>query len=301
MSNSLFRWQSKFSHRIFLARKDLHRLTVPRNGESLTLLFILGCQRSGTTLMTKIFEKDWQVKVYPEHSKLSAVDQLDGLRLNRLPDIRQELSKDRYPLVVMKPLVESQNTLDLLDYFTDAYSLWMFRHYKDVAASNLKRFGIGNGIKNLRFIVTDRGSNWRVDNLPENVRRLVREHFSESMDPYDAAALFWYVRNTLFFDQQLDHHPRVKLCRYADLVRSPIESMQSVYSYVHQPYPGDQVVADVHSTSIGKGQQNELSDEIEELCNQMWARLVGAAESSGIIQAPEKMNSSSLQNLTFTD
>lgn len=301
MSNSLLRWQSKFSHRIFLARKDLHRLTVPRNGDSLTLLLIFGCQRSGTTLMTKIFEKDWQVKVYPEHSKLSAVDQLDGLRLNPLPDIRQELSKDRYPLVVMKPLVESQNAHNLLDYFSDAYSLWMFRHYKDVAASNLKRFGIGNGIKNLRFIATDRVSNWRVDNLPEYVRRLVREHFSESMDPYDAAALFWYVRNTLFFDQQLDHHPRVKLCHYADLVRFPVESMQSVYSYVHQPYPGDQVVADVHSTSIGKGQHNELSVEIEELCNQMWVRLVNEAESSGIIQAPGKMNSSSLQNLTSID
>ncbi len=286
MSNSLLRWQLKLSHRIFLARKDFYRMTVPGTSNPQTLLLILGCQRSGTTLMTKIFEKDWQVKVYPEHSKLSTGDQLDGLRLNPLPDVSQELTKDRYPLIVLKPLVESQIGHRLLDYFDDAYGLWMYRHYKDVAASNLKRFGFDNGIKNLRFIASDRISNWRAENLPEYVHSLVREHFSESMHPYDAAALFWYVRNTLFFDQHLDRHPRVKLCRYADLVLNPKESVQAVYSYVNQPYPGDQVIEDVHSSSIGKGQQSQISAEIEELCSHMWTRLEDAAESSGILQFP---------------
>ena len=286
MSNSSVDWQSKLSHRLFLARKDLYHLTLPGNYDNQVVLLILGCQRSGTTLMTKIFEKDWQVKVYSEHSKLSAGDQLDGLRLNPLTEVRHELSKDRYPFIVLKPLVESQNAHYLFDNFDGAYGLWMYRHYKDVAASNLKRFGKGNGIKNLRFIAGDRVSNWRAENLSEYVRNLVREHFSESMDPYDAAALFWYVRNTLYFDQHLDRHPRIKLCHYADLVQSPEDSVQAIYSYLHQPYPGDQVIEDVHSTSIGKGQQSELSVEIEDLCGHMWARLEDAAKSSGILHIP---------------
>lgn len=286
MSNLLVRWQSKLSHRVFLARKDIFRLTVPGNSDSQALLLILGCQRSGTTLVTRIFEKDWQVKVYPEHSKLSVGDKLDGLRLNPLPDVHQKLAKDRYPLVVLKPLVESQDAHHLLDYFDGAFGLWMYRHYKDVAASNLKRFGIRNGIKNLRYIASDRVSNWRAEYLPEYVRSLVREHFSESMDPYDAAALFWYVRNTLYFDQHLDRHPRVKLCRYADLVQNPEDSVQAIYRYVHQPYPGNRVIEDVHATSVGKGQQGELSVEIEELCSHMWTRLEDATESSGILHIP---------------
>ena len=51
-----------------------------------TTLLVLGCQRSGTTLVTDLFAADPAVKVYPEHSELSARD-AHGLRLDLRRDV----------------------------------------------------------------------------------------------------------------------------------------------------------------------------------------------------------------------
>jgi hypothetical protein len=262
----------KLNRRVFLARKHLRRVLTPRERTRQHVLFILGAQRSGTTLMTRILEADWEAKVYPEHSKLSSGDTLDGLRLNPYPEVRDVIARDRYPLVVLKPLVESQNTDHLLHAFPGSRAVWMLRHYKDVAVSNLDRFGISNGIKNLRFIVSGQDQNWRAEGLPAEMVDLVKSHFSERMDPYDAAALFWYVRNTFFFDLALGAEPAVKICRYADLVERPGMVMAEIYDFADRPYPGNQIIKGVFKTSLGRGEHIRLSPEIESLCQELWDR-----------------------------
>ena len=165
----------KATHRWFLLRKDLQRVRANAPRSPKQILFIIGCQRSGTTLMTEILEKDWDVKVYPEHSPLSNQDRLDGLRLNPLPEVKRALDADRYPLVVLKPLVETQNADGLLEFFPRSRAIWMYRHYRDVANSNLKRFGMDNGRKNLSHIARNDITNWRAERLPQEVRDLVMQ------------------------------------------------------------------------------------------------------------------------------
>ena len=262
----------KVSRQVFLARKELRQAFHTRKADGPQILFILGAQRSGTTLMTHILEADWDAKVYPEHSKLSSGDTLDNLRLNPYPDVKRVIDKDRYPLVALKPLVESQNTDRLLRAFPGSKAIWMLRHYKDVAVSNLDRFGLSNGIKNLRYIATDQDWNWRAESLPSEVRSLVKAHFSEGMDPYDAAALFWYVRNTFYFDLALGAEPSVYLCRYSDLIEQPGKVVGGIYDFVHRPYPGDHIVSHVFKSSVGRGQHIQLSPAIEQLCQGLWER-----------------------------
>jgi hypothetical protein len=262
----------KLNRRFYLARKALRRLINPHKGDGHQVLFILGAQRSGTTLMTRILEVDWEARVYPEHSKLSSADTLDGLRLNPYDEVREVIARDRYPLIVLKPLVESQNTDRLLRAFPGSRAVWMLRHYKDVAVSNLDRFGISNGIKNLRFIITGQDQNWRAEGLPAEVVDLVKSHFSEGMDPYDAAALFWYVRNTFFFNLALGAEPAVKICRYDDLVERPGVVMAEIYDFVGRPYPGDHIVKGVFKSSLKRGEHIRLSPGIESHCQELWDR-----------------------------
>lgn len=268
----------KISRRIFLARKDFQRAFQSWEASGQQILFILGAQRSGTTLMTHILEADCDAKVYPEHSKLSSGDTLDGLRLNPYPEVKGVIARDRYPLVVLKPLVESQNTDRLLHAFPGSKAVWMLRHFKDVAISNLDRFGLSNGIKNLRYIATDQVQNWRAESLSPEVVALVKTHFSEGMDPYDAAALFWYVRNTFYFDLALSAEPAVHLCRYADLVERPGKVMGDIYAFVGRPYPGDHIVKGVFKSSLKRGSHIQLSPEIESLCQGMWERFGPSTE-----------------------
>ena len=102
------------------------------------VLMIVGCQRSGTTLMARLFDADRDCRVFEEFSSLSSVGK-DGIRLNPLPDVAAVLSRVPAPLVVMKPLVETQRVRTLLNYFPNAKALFMYRRYADVANSDLQQ------------------------------------------------------------------------------------------------------------------------------------------------------------------
>lgn len=256
----------KYFYQNFLLRaKNQHRL-----------LFIIGCQRSGTSLINRIFARDLNVSVYRESSRLSSNDPSsiakNKLRLNSFSDVKAALDKDKAPFIVFKPLVETQNVLDILDYFSESKALWMYRHFKDVVNSLLKKFSINVGIRNLKSIVENNQENWYSEKVPENIRRIVIQHFSEQMSPYDAAALFWFVRNQLFYELQLDHNSRVLMCRYEDLVTQPNQVMQNIYQFVGAHY-GDGNSWEVHSNSVQKGYSVQLLPEIEELCNDLLMKL----------------------------
>ena len=149
--------------------------------------------------MNKILDRDWNTKVYRERSKLTSHDAERKIRLNPLHLVKRDLDNDRVPTIILKPLVETQNSLKLLSYFTDSKALWIYRHYKDVACSNLKYFGTACGLRDLRPIVENSRQNWRSESIPKEIRDMILELFSENMEPLDAAALFWFSPQQLFF------------------------------------------------------------------------------------------------------
>jgi hypothetical protein len=252
-------------------KKIIYQAMKPRASQK-QILFIVGCQRSGTSLMVRIFDKDLNSKSFSERSVLSTRDE-KGFRLNPLDEVSEEFEKVRAPFIILKPLVESQNLPKLLDYFKGSKALWMYRHYKDVSASNLRHFGEQNGINDLRPIAENETGNWRNENLSTISREMIKKFYSEDMNAYDAAVLFWYARNSLFFDLELDNSPDVFICKYKDLVMQPGRMMRGIYAKVRQPYPGDGIVSEVHSQSFGKGKELKLSEEVEELAEMMLSRL----------------------------
>jgi hypothetical protein len=155
----------------------------------------------------------------------------------------------------------------------------MFRNYKDVASSNIKHFGIDNGIKDLRPIVHNEPNNWRSEKASDYVRETISKHFSENMNPYDAAVLFWFARNSIFFDLQLDKDPRVMMCCYEDLVVDPEKYVRSIYQQVGQVYPATGITTEVHSNSRRKGRDIELSPEIEQVAQELQKKLEAAYQT----------------------
>ena len=206
---------------------------------------------------------------YGEASKLSYMESDRRLRLRPLADIKNELERDRASLIVLKPLVESQNTTTLLHEFENSKAVWIYRHFKDVASSNIGRFGQANSINDLRPMVENHPDNWRSEKLSKESRALVQKHFSGRMNPQDAAVLFWIVRNRIYFEMELDTHADVLLCRYEDLTRNPSQVMQQIYEFVGQEYPGDEIVSDTHTKSISKGAGVVLTAEIESIAAEL--------------------------------
>ncbi len=264
-------------------KKNIYQALRPR-AEQKTILFILGCQRSGTTLLTRIFDKDLSSRCYPEFSRLSSQDRTNGrrgIRLNPVAGIAREFNRLRASLIVLKPLVESQNAPCLLEYFEGSRALWVYRNYRDVALSNLRHFSRENGINDLRPIVENEPGNWRAENVGQEVREAVAEFFSEGMNPLDAAVLFWYVRNTHFFARGLEGDPNVLMCKYDELVSKPRRVLRGLYWWLGLPYPGDDIIREVRPPVPHQQNVPRLSPGVEALAEGLMSRLDAAYAGKG--------------------
>ena len=258
---------TKFKKNIFYLNKEINSW-LKKNNDDKNIIFITGCQRSGTTLMTEIFDRNLNIKVFGEFSELSNMDKYK-IRLNPHNQVKIVIDKKNYPFIVLKPIVENQNISELLEFFKPSKALWMYRNFKDVALSNIKKFGIRNGINDLTPIKNNVSNNWRNEKTTEKTRQLVDKYFSEEMDPYDAAALFWYTRNILFFDQNLENSEKVRLFKYEDIVLNTKASMKKIYQFLGVNYYKDREFSIVHSMSVDKGKKISLSPHIEKICSDL--------------------------------
>jgi hypothetical protein len=228
--------------------------------------------------MLHLFDADRRSVIFPERSSLSS-DAEDRLRLKPLPEVKRRLERIRAPLLVLKPLVESQNAPKLLDGIDNSYAIWMYRRPESVAASDIAYFGVENGERNLRLLLTNQPPNWRGEVVPETTRSVVSRLYRAGMDPHDAAALFWWARNSLFFDLRLDDRADVRLCSYEQLVSEPGASMRSLYEFVGVGYPERDITRGVHRQAAGRGDRVTLSPEVRSLCDELWQRLERAGSS----------------------
>lgn len=236
-----------------------------------TIVFIFGVQRSGTTALFHFLRKDLKVKAYNEFSELSK-DGDEQLRLHPIPRLKKQINQNIHPIILMKPLVESQNSKRLLEAFPNSKGIWIYRHYKDVANSNLNKFGIGNGIKNLTPLMEGNYNNWRADCVPDRIKKIVTKYFSKDMKPHDAAALFWFVRSSFYYDLQLNENDRILLMRYESFVSDPFNKLSRVYSFISHEIPMTLQKNDIHKRSIQKGQDIDLSPEIDLLCEDLYQK-----------------------------
>jgi len=236
------------------------------------VVFIFGCQRSGTTLLLDIFMEDLRTAIFPEVSELSLL--LGGrLRLRPVPELQAHIGALRAPLVVLKPIVESQNATRLLGAFPGSSAVWMYRDYESVAASDLALFGRGNGIRNLQLLLSNDPPNWRAEFVPPATRDVLASLFREDMPPYDAAALFWWARNRLFFDLRLNERSDVFLCRYENLVSDPDRVMKHFYRSIGVKFPKRQITAGVGADARARRNAVSISSDVRALCDELFGEL----------------------------
>ena len=272
-NNNIFkRAKHKLSREIVVKKKKIYQLfkSYPKQKN---ILMITGCSRSGTTLMHRIFENDMNTKSYGEVSRLTFPEPEKRFRLLPEEMMQQEIEKEKSSFVVIKFTTELQNAMKLLNYFNDSKLVFMFRYYKDSIASHIFQFGRDNGIKNIRPIYEDDPNDWKSEGASDDVKKLVKKHFSEDMNPYDAAAIFWIARNRLFYELEMDKDPRIKMCRYEDLIESPKDVIESLYRFSNQTFPGEKIFSEIHPKALGRGKGVEFNPEIEQLASEMMQKL----------------------------
>ena len=109
--------------------------------------------------------------------------------------------------------------------------------------------------------------------------QVISEFYTAASSDIDAAALFWYVRNKIFFDNNLQCDDRVMLCKYEDLVSRPEAVVSKLYGFMGGDEFDSRVVAGVHAKSVSKGSGVSLSSEVNTLCNELMQRMDDLYES----------------------
>ena len=248
----------------------------PRDGRTVVLIF--GCQRSGTTMVQQtLLDRSWRVLIMEEHDRRLVGDDPNETNWQEGSIVFRRIRALPFEVVAVKPLVESYRAAELLDTAGRATAIWMLRHYLDVSQSNLRRFGLGNAHRDLEPFLTGDSTNWRCRGATEETRERVIELLRDGLEPLDAAALFWWTRNQLYFDQHLAEDARIRILRYERVCSSPEEVVRSLSSHIGVSLPVRSTVPRVRPRQ-GAASVGELSPKIEQLCAHMWESFEGCPE-----------------------
>ncbi len=116
-------------------------------------VFVVGGQRSGTTMLLSVLGKSAKCRIYHEAKNSPAYDYC---RLQSTETVKSLIQNSYKPIVVFKPVLDSQHTDRFLDLYPNAKAVWMYRDYRDVVNSAVKKwqgdqkdimYGIAAGIQ----------------------------------------------------------------------------------------------------------------------------------------------------------
>lgn len=256
--------QARRGQKYLWQRRHLDR-GVPKLG-----VFVVGCQRSGTNMLTRVIDRSPHAWVYPE-DPYSAAFRDHRLRSPEVVDrlIRRSVA----PTVAFKPICDSHLTDELVARHERSKAIWIYRGYRDVANSAVKNWGT-HQVDIARWIVERNWEilDWRGERLGTEVDGLIRRVYRAEMSPQEGAALFWYTRNHFYFELGLDEEDRVLLVQYEDLVAHPAEAFRRVFEFIRCPFD-PAFVSDVFLSSIGKTEFPAIDPRIESACEELQARL----------------------------
>lgn len=233
-------------------------------------IFILGCQRSGTTMLANLIGLSPQVKVYGEGDEKYFY--WDGApRLQPLDKVRDRLATERNPVTVLKPLCESQRAKVLLAQVAGSQAIWIFRDYLDCVASHMKYYSqFHDGREYVQELLATDIPCWKTENLPADVIALLEQKSEQSLNEETCYALYWLARNSLVL-QQTD--PRIKLFCYEQLIRQPVAQCAELFEFLQVPY-NEQYSRIINERNNRCRSLLLIDEDVTCMCNSMYQRLV---------------------------
>jgi hypothetical protein len=237
-------------------------------------LYIVGLQRSGTNMLLGAFSEAPEAGIHNE-SESSRAFRNWALRDDDV--VRSVITQSRHRLVVFKPLVDSHRVVHLMEGLgtpTPGRAIWIYRDVRDRIKSSWAKFGDATGTVVPRIAAGHRG--WETGGLSDERLELVHRLGGGDVSRGSAAALFWYLRNGLFFDLGLDRRTDVVLVSYDRFVADPEAFMRQLCEFAGVPYRPD-MVRGIERRPSPTPDELDVDPEIASLCKDLRRRLDDAA------------------------
>jgi hypothetical protein len=200
-----------------------------------TAVLLVGLQRSGTNMVVRGLERAPEFQVYNENHSAA----FDRFQLRPIDHLLGLLEASRHPYVLLKPLCDSHRTPELLEALrtrSAPRALWVYRSAEGRARSAVAKFGDQN-LRVLRELAQGQGRDrWQAQKLSPDSLALIERLDWSNVDAISAAALFWYVRNRLYFELGLHGRPEVLLVSYDAMVADPSAEMRRICNFLDFPY-----------------------------------------------------------------
>jgi len=253
-----------------------------------TPVFVLGCQRSGTTICLEIFERSKRYSVFHEGNKRAMADKCC---LRPIADIQFLIDRERARFLIFKPLNDTQYADKILDEISPAKIIWIYRNFFDTANSAVAKWGsdqrdmvtwIGrNCAKTGRFEEVipppPNGKTYALyaDRMSEPVTRRLIEWTREPISEHTGAAIFWYIRNRLFFDLRLSNDKRVLPLCYERFATYPDQEIKRICDFIGARYQR-KLSRRVRASSIGKHVPPSIASSVRQACQELTIELDNA-------------------------
>jgi hypothetical protein len=267
-----------FRRRARASVKYLTRSVVRARPDERRVVLIFGCQRSGTTMLQQTFlDRSWRVLILGEHDRRLVGPGPEETAWQEYSTVLGRIRRLPFEVVAAKPLVESASATALMDAAGAVKAVWMLRRYPEVAQSNVSRFGMDNPYRDLEPIRSRDALDWRYRRVTEETWETVTALSNRRLTPFDAAALFWWTRNQLYFDQRLWEDDRIRILRYERACNQPDEVIRSLSDHIGLTLPLGSIAPRVRARPI-PSETRELDPDVERLCRKLWDSFQGCPE-----------------------
>jgi hypothetical protein len=213
------------------AQRKRYRSQFMNLGYPKVVIWIFGCQRSGTTFLENIFRQDLDSVVFGEFSQLTISP--DKTVLSDLETVHEIVESQNAKYAVIRPLFESDRAADLLNLFPNSVGVWLFRDCPHVVNSMIRKWG-GNFFERSREVESDQRGMWRLEETNQSLS--VAAQIAVPNDPLaEMYARFWLARNLIPFHTSLHQDRRMVFMSYHQLVSSPHGNMEKLLKKAGMP------------------------------------------------------------------
>src|SRR5256714_3964087 len=243
-------------------------------------VFLVGVQRSGTNMIVRGLEAAPEFEVHNENDGRV----FERFLLRPLPVVRDVVAQSRHAYVLFKPLCDSHRTAQLLDGLgtgSPGRAIWAYRSMDGRVGSALAKFGDVN-LRVLRGIAAGEGATWwQARGLADATLGFLRSFDYDAMSPATAAALFWYLRNRLFFDLGLDRRRDVTLVSYDAVLSDPEARMRRLCAFLGFGWRPELIAHIERRSGPSKGRRLDIDPRVRRPADELQHRLDGVLATSG--------------------
>lgn len=239
--------------------KKTHNNTLP--------VFIMGCGRSGTSMMVRMFEFDDRVETLAENNP-----KIQNNYMLIKENIEKVITNCKAPIIVSKPILNSFEASMLLQQYPFLKIIWMQRNYKDMAASSVKKFGpvVSDYMKQL--VQNKRGDNWLSRGMPDETLEILRNIETSDLNHHDWMCLVWWSVNRTIIIDRLYQDNRFIFIQYEQLVLDPVSVIDSLFQRIEFTY-NPKIAKYINPSSLGKGKDISIQPVVQDMCDQLTSEL----------------------------